>query len=160
MTISLPIKVFLGGLAIIVSLASAAQAGRPEIHNIDVCKAVAKYYGKSWGGSGNYSKTSSTYGCYYYENGKYGGKAYYAYGGVLWTQNANTGDGARPNGKRRFDQICHISGPHSFDRNRTLSRFESRLLFHIKCDCTNKEDLKGERTHGCARNRPGNTSTY
>ncbi len=70
MTISLPIKVFLGGLAIIVSLASAAQAGRPEIHNIDVCKAVAKYYGKSWGGSGNYSKTSSTYGCYYYENGK------------------------------------------------------------------------------------------
>ena len=145
MTISLPIKAFLGGLAIIVSLASAAQAGRPLIHKESVCKAAAKFYGKKWGGSGNYE----TKGCYFYENGKYGGKAYYGKGGVLWTQNANTGDGDSKNGKRRFDQLCHIS-PAAYTAWRktydpapwpraSRANSEGGLLFYVECDCGNKE---------------------
>ena len=143
MTISQPIKIFIVGLSIIVSLASAAQAGRPLIHSEKVCKAVAKHYGKKWGGSGNYK----TKGCYYYENGKYSGKVYYGKGGVLWSQNANTGDGKSRNGKRRFDQLCRIPGGrmNNGKYNKVPSPgpradYDLRpLLFHIKCDCGNDE---------------------
>ena len=168
MTISLPIKAFLGGLAIIVSLASAAQAGRPLIHSESACKAIQKYYGKTyggpltWGGTGNYN----TKGCYYYENGKYGGKVYYGTGGVLWTQNANTGDGQQSNGQRRFDALCHKNTtyrrkyqlgnvikvelyeyPRRVSRERRYGEANRSKLgladSSIKCDCSNKEMVQG-----------------
>ena len=153
MTISLPIKAFLGGLAIIVSLASAAQAGRPLIHSESACKAIQKYYGKTyggpltWGGTGNYN----TKGCYYYENGDYAGKVYYGTGGVLWTQNANTGDGKQSNGQRRFDALCHKNKTHR-TTTRTSNQIHEypRKVMHytwgwdsIECDCSNKEMVQG-----------------
>ena len=139
MTISLPIKVFLGGLAIIVSLVSAAHAGRPLINDENACKAVAKYYNKKWGGSGNYK----TKGCYYYENGKYGGKAYYG-GYDMFYQNANTGDGKKTGGKRRFDQLCVTQKwSKGFQLLRSVDPVWMLSGSHmINCDCANTEARK------------------
>ena len=159
MNLSLPTKTIISALAIIVSFVftNGAQAGRPLIHSESECREVAKYYGKAWGGSGNYG----TKGCYYYENGQYGGKAYYGTGGVLWNQNANTGDGAKWSGKRRFDQICHVDvivRMTSNDANPRGNGSKWPLLFHIECDCGNKEGEGGwlqanTRARTCAVNR-------
>ena len=154
MTISLPIKAFLGGLAIIVSLASAAQAGRPLIHSESTCKLVAKYYGEyygghlTWGGTGSYE----TKGCYYYENGKYAGTVWYGTGGVLWNQNANTGDGKKSTGKRRFDALCHKNTTYQH-RTNVLTMYQNPRAqieemqiangTRIMCDCSEKEMVQG-----------------
>ena len=160
LNLSLPTKTIISALAIIVSFVftNGAQAGRPLIHDEKACKAVAEYYDKKWGGSGNYK----TKGCYYYENGKYGGKAYYGTGGVLWTQNANTGDGRSRNGKRRFDKLCHYGGffPHknpvwmkvpagAYYMWRPYSILEE---YDIECDCGNYEDGNGNhKGEGCSQ---------
>ena len=130
-----------------VSLASAAQAGRPLINTERACEAVAKYYGKKWGGSGNYE----TKGCYYYENGKYGGKAYY--GGYHFTnQNKNTGDGKAKNGKRRFDRLCSLIDVGG-SRDYQALRYFSTGVFSggqaINCDCMNKEAKKLWKWDSC-----------
>ena len=157
MTISLPIKAFLGGLAIIVYLASAAQAGRPLIHSESTCKAVQEYYGSgwggrlTWGGTGNYK----TKGCYYYENGKHAGTVWYSTGGVLWTQNANTGDGKSSTGKRRFDALCHKNTTYWHVKGRGTNyvknakhAYPRRTMANwgwdeISCDCSEKEMVQG-----------------
>ena len=137
MTISQPIKIFIVGLSIIVSLASAAQAGRPLIHSEKVCKAVAKHYGKKWGGSGNYK----TKGCYYYEKGKWAGKAYFGTGGWLGNYASNTGDGKKAKGKRRFDQVCAAGLVHGETaKNQRIwdDLKKLRSKYKLLCDCTNK----------------------
>ena len=157
MTISLPIKAFLGGLAIIVSLASAAQAGRPLIHSESTCKAVQEYYGSGWGGRLTWGGTGSyeTKGCYYYENGKYAGTVWYGTGGVLWNQNANTGDGKKSTGKRRFDALCHKNTTYRhvcqnggatnckilYQNPRREMKKEGMEI--IYCDCSEKEMVQG-----------------
>ena len=166
MTISLPIKAFLGGLAIIVSLASAAQAGRPLIQSEDACRDVAKYYDLSWGGAKSKYETK---GCYYYANGGYAKTVWYGKGGWLGNQNANTGDGKEANGKRRFDKLClHTrdmfsrlhgkevcSGGQSCPtlRSKKANLYNSLVKPHkIKCDCGNDEDGNANnKGKGCAK---------
>jgi len=153
MTISQPIKIFLGGLAIIVSLASAAHAGRPEIHTASVCKAVAEHHGKSFQGSSDYN----TKGCYYYEKGKWAGKAYFGTGGWLGNYASNTGDGKKAKGKRRFDQVCAAGLVHGETaKNQRIwdDLKKLRSKHKLLCDCTNKEHKKTMPNlwrHGCIR---------
>ena len=132
------------------------------IHSESTCKGVAKYYGAEWGGRLTWGGTGSweTKGCYYYENGKYAGKVYYSTGGVLWTQNANTGDGKAKNGKRRFDALCHKNTTyrHVMDcglggstncTNIAVHNYPRREMHEnwgwdeIYCDCSNKEMVQG-----------------
>lgn len=156
MTISLPIKAFLGGLAIIVSLASAAQAGRPLIQSEDACRDVAKYYDLSWGGAKSKYETK---GCYYYANGKYAKTVWYGKGGWFGNQNANTGDGKQANGKRRFDQICDRTGEVSWKREiKTINpkwtggwrKYSAIRSHNIICDCGNREGNKLFKFQGCS----------
>jgi hypothetical protein len=154
MTISLPIKAFLGGLAIMVSLASAAQAGRPLIQSEDACRDVAKYYDLSWGGAKSKYETK---GCYYYENGQWAGKAYFGTGGWLGNYASNTGDGTKAKGKRRFDQVCAAGLVHGETaKNQRIwdDLKKVRSKYKILCDCTNKEHKKTMPNlwrHGCIR---------
>lgn len=153
MNLSLPTKTIISALAIIVSFVftNGAQAGRPLIDTEDHCKAVAEYYGKSWGGSGNYD----TKGCYYYEQGKYAGKVYYGKGGWPHNQNANTGSQFKATGKKRFDQLCMHRGYYGYvgrTNVRKKAPWEERISskngyvpYHGwgGCDCWNRE------TKGC-----------
>ena len=106
MNLSLPTKSIISALAIIVSFVFtyAAQAGRPLINTETSCKAVAKYYGKKWGGS---SYKYVIKGCYYYEKGKYAGTVWYGKGGWFGNQNSSTGGQKKATGKKRFDQLCN-----------------------------------------------------
>ena len=166
MNLSLPTKTIISALAIIVSFVftNGAQAGRPLIHSESACKEVADYYGKSyggtltWGGTGNYK----TKGCYYYEKGKYAGTVWYGTGGVVWSQNANTGDGKKSTGKRRFDALCHKNTTYRHVREGggvksiTLNPYPRRAIqketakynmgrdeLTIYCNCSEKEMVQG-----------------
>ena len=145
MTILLPIKVFLGGLAIIVSLASAAQAGRPLINSHQNCHLLSQIEpGLKWGGKGEYK----TRGCYYYSKGKYKNKVYW--GGHSFANFYTNADIGCPtckdkvgDGKRRLDMICRVGWKSWYNaRARGAVSTIGRRGKNIKCDCINNNSEK------------------